>query len=332
MRAVVIVALLVLAAALLAAASSLPDRRAQFAVWTAKHHQRYASAAEYERHYAAFAESAARVDAHNADPRATYRAGLNAYSDLTRTEVRERFGLAHGSRVPLPRCKMDVEAGTVVTPVDWRTGGYVSEVKDQGNVCGSCWTFSSTGAIESARAIAEKSKPISLSEQQLLDCSRNGYNNGCSGGAYDLAFQYVIEAGGLEHEEAYPYTAVQGECAANASSFVTTITSFVQTRSGSEKQLQEAIATKGPVSVAIDVLDSFVDYHSGVYYEPNCTMTNLIHEVLAVGMGHDNISGMDYYIVKNSWGTDWGMDGYIWMAANRVNNCGIASYPVYPEY
>jgi cathepsin L len=145
----------------------------------------------------------------------------------------------------------------------------------------------------------------------------------------DDAFQYIINNNGIDTEASYPYTAEDGYCQYSAANCGSVLAAFQDVQSGSESSLQVASAGIGPVSVAIDAShNSFQLYTSGVYYEPNCSPTQLDHGVLAVGYGSS--SGSDYWIVKNSWGTDWGMNGYIWMSRNRNNNCGIATAASYP--
>jgi len=210
--------------------------------------------------------------------------------------------------------------------VDWRTKGAVTGVKDQGQ-CGSCWAFSSTGSIEGAYFLA-KGELLSSSEQQLVDCSGSYGNYGCDGGLMDSAFDYIIKSSkGLEGEDDYPYTAKDGSCKFNAGKIKTTITGHKSVAKGNENDLQSAIM-KTPVSVAIDAgHSSFQFYHSGVYNEAACSASQLDHGVLAVGYG---TSSAAYYIVKNSWGTGWGAQGYILMSRNRNNNCSIATMSSYP--
>ena len=210
------------------------------------------------------------------------------------------------------------------------TQGYVTDIKNQGH-CGSCWAFSATGSMEGAW-FKNSTKLVSLSEQNLVDCDKKSL--GCKGGNMELAFEYVIKTGGIDTEKSYPYKGVNGICNFTKDNIGASITSFKMIKKNDEKELQKAVAKIGPVSVAIDASQpSFHHYANGTYYEESCSSTRLDHGVLAVGYGgtkEDNEDGDEYWIVKNSWGTSWGMKGYINMARNKDNNCGIATMASYP--
>jgi len=210
--------------------------------------------------------------------------------------------------------------------VDWRNETKVSSVKNQGE-CGGCWAFSSVGAIESAWAIKHNIL-YDLSEQELIDCSSK--NNGCEGGSMDLAFQYVIE-NGLCSNVSYPYTAQDGSCDDNCKTLVQ-ISNYSDILENSEKMLALAVQHQ-PVSVAIQANKrSFQMYQSGIYSDIDCGF-ELDHGVLLVGYGYDKKYDMDYWIVKNSWSTSWGENGYI-RIQKGINDerglCGIAMAPSVP--
>jgi len=164
-----------------------------------------------------------------------------------------------------------------------------------------------------------------------MDCSTSFGNQGCNGGLMDDAFKYIIANKGIDKEACYPYTAQDGNCNYSTSCIGATLTSYKDVTSGSESDLQTAVATIGPVSVAINAgLSSFQFYSGGVYSDPSCSggENDLDHGVLVVGYG--TLSSTAMWIVKNSWGASWGVNGYIMMARNDNNMCGIATAASYP--
>lgn len=254
---------------------------------------------------------------------------LNKFADLSSTE----FGaLMLGVRVPagyVHEATYQADS-TVQLPAskDWRKEGAVTHVKNQGQ-CGSCWSFSTTGSVEGCHKLSGKSL-VALSEKNLMDCSWSEGNQGCNGGLMTAAMKYIISNHGIDTESSYPYQPVSShDCRYTTSNLGSTLGSYSNVASGNENSLQQAV-NEGPTSVAIDASQSsFQFYSSGVYYDPNCSSTQLDHGVLAIGWGVD--SGKDYWIVKNSWGAEWGMNGYIWMSRNRNNNCGIATMATLPK-
>jgi len=213
--------------------------------------------------------------------------------------------------------------------VDWRKAGFVTPVKDQGT-CGSCWAFAATSAIESAWQLKYGVQHI-LSPQNLVDCAWRGYGNlGCAGGNEEPSFQWVIDHGGLMLEKDYAYLSQDSYCSFNQTLASVTLSGYVRIPFGDEEALKDAVAHVGPVSIAYDAShESMVFYSSGVYYEPECSATDLDHAVVIVGYGTTE-DGEDYWIVKNSWSTYWGDMGYFKIARNRNNHCGIASAASYP--
>jgi len=260
----------------------------------------------------------------------TYTMAMNFFGDMRHEEFIKRNGLLQSKQKnkfgsKFERYQADPTLDLPDT-VDWRDKGYVTDVKDQGQ-CGSCWSFSTTGSME-GQYFAKSGTLVSFSEQQLVDCSGDYGNMGCNGGLMDQAFEY-IEKYGIEKESDYPYDASDDPCKYDASEEVTKAKSFQDVESGSEDDLKSAVGKVGPVSVAIDAShQSFQFYSTGVYSEPSCSSQQLDHGVLVVGYG--NQDGSDYWLVKNSWGTSWGQEGYIMMSRNQNNQCGIATAASYP--
>jgi cathepsin L len=254
-----------------------------------------------------------------------FSVAINKFADLTTDE----FGAIYrGTKITKQYVPVEstVDVSGLAADVDWRTKGAVTSIKDQGQ-CGSCWAFSTTGSVEGAYFLAGH-QLISLSEQNLVDCSGSEGNQGCNGGLMDQAFQYIIDNSGIDTESSYPYKASDGSCSYSASNIGATISSYKDVTSGDENALQTA-ANQQPISVAIDASNqSFQLYSSGVYNEPDCSSTSLDHGVLVIGYGTDN--GTPYWLVKNSWGTSWGINGYIEMSRNANNQCGIATAASYP--
>uniref|UniRef100_A0A7N0T3C3 Cysteine protease n=1 Tax=Kalanchoe fedtschenkoi TaxID=63787 RepID=A0A7N0T3C3_KALFE len=307
--------------------------RALYEKWLAHHGKAYNALGEKERRFEIFKDNLRFVDEHNAGSRG-YRVGLNRFADLTNEEYRATFlGARLDSGRRLRRARSERyrvgEGEELPEAVDWREKGAVAPVKDQGS-CGSCWAFSTIGAVEGINQIVT-GEMSTLSEQELVDCDR-AYNQGCNGGLMDYAFDFIIKNGGIDTEGDYPYKAADGACDPNRkNAHVVTIDGYEDVPENDESALKKAVAHQ-PVSVAIEAGGrAFQLYVSGVF--SGLCGTELDHGVVAVGYGTEN--GRDYWIVRNSWGPDWGESGYIRLERNVANSttgkCGIAmeaSYPV----
>jgi C1A family cysteine protease len=270
----------------------------------------------------------------------TYTLGHNQFSGMDSIEFREYLGI---SNILLSDEHENLahpidHVGKVPDSVDWTTTGAVTPVKDQGQ-CGSCWSFSTTGALEAVYFNKYKSLQ-SFSEQQLVDCDnrRNGGKDmGCSGGLMDNAFSWISKHGGLCSESDYPYvsgtTKETGTCQIGCTVVKNSgISNFVDIKPSSDEEMMKALSLN-PVTIAIEADQrEFQLYKSGVF-TGNCG-TKLDHGVLAIGYGY--FEGEDFYLVKNSWSTSWGDKGYIKLGrGTKYNNgdgqCGMllqASYPV----
>jgi len=300
-----------------------------------KYNKVYANSQEENRRFNIFKKNVQLIDQTNRR-NLTYTVGINHFADLTNAEFVSKMNgfKSNPNRLrneapitPLkstPACPAGTSNGLTC---DWRVAGAVTPIKNQGQ-CGGCWAFSAVASTEGQHFFSTNNL-VSLSEQNLIDCSDPEGNEGCNGGLMDDAFKYIIKNGGIDTEASYPYKAVNGRCHYAAANSGATLASFKDVQAGSESALAAAIQSVGPISVAIDAShNSFQFYRSGVYYEPACSTSQLDHGVTAVGLGA--LNGADYYLVKNSWGTDWGMAGFIFMSRNRNNNCGIATDASYP--
>jgi C1A family cysteine protease len=300
-----------------------------FNAWTVQHNKEY-TPSEIPARFAAFRKNlnfVARHNAEHANGLQTYNVELNRFADMTQAEFKAFYlGYTHNEN----RARnFGAINGTAPAAVDWRQKGAVTPVKNQGQ-CGSCWSFSATGALEGANFL-KTGKLVALSEQQFLDCDT--VDSACNGGLMDNAFDYVQKNGGVDSEDDYKYLARQtifDKCPkSKTDKHVGTCSSHTDVPASDESQLQLAVAQQ-PVSVAIEAdQPGFQMYKSGVF--TGACGTTLDHGVLAVGYGTEG--SQDYWIVKNSWGAAWGEQGYIRFARNtadKAGQCGIAMAASYP--
>lgn len=279
-----------------------------FESWKLKFGIKYESQFENAYRERIFLENIAKIELHNTNEHNSYRMGVNQFSALTDEEFVEMY---LGTIVPTEKIIEETsEEFTVGGDINWADSGAVTPVKNQGQ-CGSCWAFSTTGALEGLSKLGYGTLE-SFSEQQLVDCSGSYGNQACNGGLMDNAFKYVKDHG-IVHESEYPYKAVKQACSTNSGPFK--ISGFTDIKSCTD--LANALQQR-PIAIAVDATN-WSRYSSGVFN--NCK-TSLNHGVLLVGTNSGN------WVVKNSWGASWGENGYIRLATgNTCGLCNVASYP-----
>ena len=286
----------------------------------------------------------------------TYKLGHNAYSGYNSNEFTELMGFNNNREKNYLRGPIiieiivhvtddDTSSVDLPTSIDWRSKGVVNDVKNQGQ-CGSCWSFSTLSSVESAVAIKTGVLNV-LSEQELVDCDtfkNGGSNHGCNGGLMDNAFTWIGKQNGVCSNADYPYvsgtTKTAGTCQQSSCKPVanTDVLKYVDIQKNSDSAMMAALSMQ-PVSVAIQAdQKAFQLYSSGVFTSA-CGST-LDHGVGLVGYG--SLNGLDHYILRNSWGSSWGVGGYMYLGRgndpltgkpynNGGGQCGVlseASYPV----
>ena len=287
----------------------------------AAHNLSYATVEEFNARKAIFAQVDAEINQINADESNTFVAGHNQFSTWTEAEYKQILGFKTWTN----NVVSVEDASPTADSVNWVTAGAVTPVKNQGS-CGSCWSFSSTGAMEGAYFI-KTGTLLSLSEQELVDCDHIG-SAGCNGGSMEGAFEWY-KTNKSELESDYSYTGRNGTCAETSYTGQFESTGYVQVKANSESAFKASVQA-GPTSIAIEADKRvFQTYTSGILNSTSCG-TQLDHGVLAVGYGTEN--GQAYYLVKNSWGSSWGDNGYLKIADNGDGEgiCGIQMAAVRP--
>jgi C1A family cysteine protease len=301
----------------------------EFNAWVEQWGKSYATGLEKRYRFSIFSNNYANIQHKNSLGR-SHQLAINQFADLTQEEFVSRHlnnYTPHTSKSEYKSYLQTVKS--LPGMVDWVGKGAVTPVKNQG-LCGSCWSFSTTGAVEGAWFL-HSGELVSLSEQQLMDCSSSFGNAGCNGGMMDNAFKYIIQNGGICSEESYSYTAQNGTC--TQCTPVAKISGYVDVQPNNETALMYAVAQQ-PVSVAVEADGFDWQFYSGGIVTDSCG-TNLDHGVLVVGYGTDYTSQpQDYWKVKNSWGVQWGEEGYIRLGRGQQfssnGECGILMNPSYP--
>ncbi|CAN9503915.1 unnamed protein product [Ophioblennius macclurei] len=310
-----------------AVSSSEKDRH--WELWKKIHSKSYSHQIEESGRRRIWEENLEIINVHNLEASLglhSFMLAMNHLGDLTQEEI---TGSLANTRVP---ADLDIDTSFVMKNVslpeslDWRDEGLVTPVKMQGS-CGACWAFSAVGALE-GQLKKTKGYLMSLSPQNLVDCSSKFGNNGCSGGFMSGAFKYVMKNEGIDSDASYPYDGKRGHCKYTPKYRAANCSGYYFLPKGDEDALKLAVASIGPISVAIDASrPKFLFYRNGVYRDHTCTH-NVNHGVLVVGYGTEK--GHDYWLVKNSWGLKYGNEGYIKMARNKHNQCGIGLYSCFP--
>jgi len=310
----------------MAAALKADTHHNLWSAWKTQHKKSYTAAEELTR-FGIFVENIAKIARLNAENDSA-KFALNHFADMTGTE----FKALHATGGFYESHKKWVAANSVGSPirnlpdsVDWRNKGAVTPVKNQGQ-CGSCWTFSTTGLLEGFYFV-NNGKLLSFSEQQIVDCDTEE-NEGCNGGWPYLAVEYAAK-NGLETESDYPYTAKDGKCQYKKAKAINVANGYQFVTANSTDQLKAALVN-GPVSVLVEADESSFQFYSSGVVRKGCG-AELDHAVLAVGYQKNGL--YEAFIVKNSWGTSWGQDGYVFIGTGSTQNkgqgvCGILAQPL----
>jgi len=289
---------------------------------------------DYRYRKSIFESRVKKMIEHNIDETKTWKLAINKFSDRTPEELKAMRGakIAHKkfkNFLPEDKVKYNTMSFDVNAPVniDWRTKGVVTDVKNQGG-CGSCWTFGTAETLESYWALAGNPLTV-LSEQQILDCTPNpngcGGTGGCEGGTVELAYARIIVMGGLSTEQDYPYQGIDESCQQSQLKPYANLTKYINLPTNKYIPMLNQLVNKGPIAISVDA-SSWSDYGGGVFDGCDQQNPDLDHAVQLVGAGTDPTGG-DYWLVRNSWGEDWGENGYIRLRRDSTLRCGIDTSP-----
>jgi C1A family cysteine protease len=300
----------------------------QFQKFIKKYHKKYNSVNEFLARYEVFRRNTmATFKEEN-----SYRTGITKFSDLTQQEFAKTYLNLNYDAMAVANFNPHIVKVTNAAPDawDWRDKGYVSPIKDQGS-CGSCWAFSTIANLEGLY-YKEKGVMVTMSEQMLVDCDT--IDSGCNGGLMENTFTWLKENGGIMTDDDYPYTGYKGSCKSDPSKYVDMkITGYKKLGSSwstwsavDEEEVKEFLYETGPLAIALNA--DYLSYYTGGivdYTSSQCPSSGINHAVTLVGYGTDESSGMDYWIIKNSWGSDWGEYGYFRIRRGN-GTCGVNCY------
>jgi cathepsin F len=305
-----------------------PSEWASFMSFVQKYNKKYHNEKEILDRFTIFKSNLKIIDELN-NKQKSARFGINKFADLSPQEFRSMY-LMPKFKGPTRSDVPSISVPNVQLPdsFDWRDKGAVTDVYDQG-MCGSCWAFSATEAIESSWFLAGN-KLTELSPQQIVDCDKGRGDEGCNGGDTPTAYQYVIDAGGMDSLSTYPYTAEDDTCSFKKESVVAKISKWTYvTKSKNETEMQTGLIAMGPLSICVDAA-SWQFYIGGVITD--LCGTDLDHCVLITGYqnGYKSVFGTyDIWLIRNSWGESWGESGYIYVERN-YDLCGVADEVTFP--
>lgn len=340
MQVVQVIAFCLVASATLCAADSssedvdnLPLRRLNdWEYFKVRHRKFYGQKHEEDRRLTTWLRNRERIDRHNAEAAAGKHSYTLAENQFTDKDAEELAALTR-TLPPAELLNATIRSGGEEEPSEWnqravpssidlRNHRCMTKIHNQGN-CGSCWAYGALTPIEFQTCLTNGS-PLSLSVQQLVDCSSG---NGCNGGWYETAWRYLIHSRGSVRASSYPYKGSSGACRRMQEKTVK-IHKWTPVRRYSEAALKAAVAVHGPVAAAVYANLNFMSYGGGIFDDPYCPTHTVNHAVVVVGYGTSK-KGTNYWILRNSWGTSWGMGGYM-LIKRGANRCNIGFYPAYP--